>query len=142
MQTPTDNDQLLENLMTATNQHDLEALAECFHPDYDSEFPAHPERAFRGHEPMRQNWSRIFSAVPDVRSTLVTSASIQDTVWAEWEWSGTRIDGKSFSMRGVTIQGITDGKIAWVRLYMEPVERSTVDPESALRQAVGDLTER
>lgn len=128
---------LIDRLMEATNQHDLNALTDCFHSDYDSEFPAHPERAFQGHQQMRRNWTRMFASVPDLSSRLVRSAFDANAVWAEWEWTGTRIDGKPFDMRGVTIQEVRDGKIAWARLYMEPVERSTENAEAGMTRALG-----
>ena len=31
--------------------------------------------------------------------------------WTEWRWSGTRSDGQSFEMRGVTLFEITDDRI-------------------------------
>ena len=44
---------VLERLQREINQHDLDALAACFDPDYHSEFPVHPDRTFCGHEQMR-----------------------------------------------------------------------------------------
>ena len=105
----------------AINQHDLEALVACFASGYESEFPAHPGRAFRGHAQLRANWSRIFSLVPDIHAELLCASEDGETVWTEWEWGGTRVDGLPFLQRGVTIQGVRDARIAWVRLYVEPV---------------------
>ncbi len=116
---------VVERLREAINRHDLDALAACFAPDYRSEFPVHPDRAFRGHEQMRKNWSQIFGAVPDIEAMLLRCTSDRDTAWAEWEWRGARADGTPFVMRGVTIQGIQRTQIAWVRLYMEPVHEGT-----------------
>ena len=61
-------------IQAAINQHDLEALATCFDPDYKSEFPAHLGRRFRGHTQMRKNWSQIFATVPDLHADLLRSA--------------------------------------------------------------------
>ena len=132
--------ELLERVRRATNEHDLGALAACFHLDYDSTSPAHPERAFRGRAQMRKNWEQIFAAVPDLTSSLLQSATVQDTAWAEWEWRGTRRDGAPFVMRGVTIQEIYDGEITSVRLYMEPVQEGGPNADAALRQALGAPT--
>lgn len=132
---PTD---LLERVQQAINAHDLEALAACFHVDYESTFPAHPERAFKGQAQMRQNWEQIFAAVPDITSSLLQSATVGKTVWAEWEWRGTRRDGAPFVMRGVTIQEVQDGEITSVRMYMEPVQAGGPEGDAALRQALGD----
>lgn len=116
---PTD---CIHGLQRAINQHDLDALTACFAPDYQSEFPAHLARAFRGHDQMRANWTQIFGGVPDIQANLIRCAEDGDTVWSEWEWRGTRVDGPPFWQRGVTIQGVREGRIVWARLYMEPVQ--------------------
>src|SRR5947209_5999993 len=113
----------LTQLQQAMNDHDLEAMTDCFHPEYQSTFPAHPERAFQGHQSMRANWSGIFAGVPDLQTTLLRYAVDGDTVWSEWDWQGHRHDGELFAMAGVTVQGIRDGRITWARLYMEPVQQ-------------------
>jgi ketosteroid isomerase-like protein len=109
-------------LQQAINQHDLEAMASCFAPDYDSIFPAHPNRAFRGQPRMRVNWTRIFNFVPDIHAELLRVVERGETVWAEWEWRGTQVDGNPHHQRGVTIQGVRDSRIVWARLYIEPVQ--------------------
>ena len=114
----------VQAIQRATNQHDLEALAACFDPDYQSEFPVHLGRAFRGQAQMRKNWANIFAAVPDIHSDLLHAATDGDTIWAEWEWRGTRVDGNAFHHRGVTVQGVRHGLVVWVRMYMEPVQEA------------------
>jgi hypothetical protein len=37
---------VVERLCRATNEHDLEALALCFAPDYRNETPVHPALGF------------------------------------------------------------------------------------------------
>ena len=113
---------VVADLINAINNHDLNAMAACFDPRYESEFPVHPDRSFRGHDQMLRNWSQIFAAIPDIKATMLSSALHDDSIWNEWEWSGTRRDGVNQVMRGVTIQGVKHGKIVWVRLYMEPVQ--------------------
>jgi hypothetical protein len=112
----------------AINHHDLNALAECFDPDYQSEFPAHLDRAFRGHASMRRNWTQIFASVPDIHATLVRAVADGETVWTEWDWKGTRVDGEAFHHRGVTIQIIPQDRITRTWLYMEPVQDAGLDP--------------
>ena len=113
---------VLTQLQDAQNQHDLEAFVACFDPNYQSEQPTHPDRAFGGREQVRRNWSAIFSSFSDFRSELIRAASMGDTVWAEWRWYGTRADGTRLDLRGVTIFGVRDGRITWGRLYMESVQ--------------------
>ena len=136
--TEADVNAVAERLRDAMNRHDLDELVNCFHPDFDSTFPAHPARAFRGHEQMRNNWSRIFATVPNLKSTLVRTGRNQNVSWAEWEWTGTRLDGGLFEMSGVTIQEVRDGSIAWARLYMEPVEERGVGNDQTLTQVLED----
>ena len=93
----------MRRVQQAINNHDLEALADCFDANYKSEFPAHPDRAFVGRTQMRKNWSQIFGAVPDIQARLIRSAVEGETIWNEWEWTGMRPDGKRFLQRGVTI---------------------------------------
>ena len=50
---------------------DLDAFLACFQDDYESEQPAHPDRAFRGREQVRRNWSAVFDGVPDFRAELL-----------------------------------------------------------------------
>jgi hypothetical protein len=113
---------VLERLRDAQNAHDLDAFVACFEPDYRSEQPVHPGRSFVGSEQVRKNWAEVFAGVPDFRAELLRSAWAGDTGWAEWHWYGTRADGTRLAMRGVTIFGIHDDRIAWGRLYLEDVQ--------------------
>ncbi len=128
---------VVERLRAAINAHDLDALVGCFSPAYRSEAPAHPARDFAGRDQVRRNWGQILAGVPDLRAELVRSTVVGDTVWAEWDWTGTRRDGQPHHMAGVTIQGVEGDAIAWVRFYMEVVEAGGPGPESAVRQSVG-----
>jgi ketosteroid isomerase-like protein len=113
---------IIERLQAAQNQHDLEAFLACIAPDYQSEQPVHPHKAFRGREQVRKNWSAIFSGIADFRSELLRTTTQGETEWTEWYWSGTHANGKRFEMVGVTIFGVRDNRIVWGRLYMEPVD--------------------
>jgi hypothetical protein len=113
---------VLDRVVAATNNHDLDALAACFSPDYRSEQPAHPGREFVGPELVREHWSIILGAVEDFRQEVLSSASVGDTIWWEARWSGSQPNNESFEVRGVGIAGVCDGLIAWARLYFEPVE--------------------
>lgn len=131
---------LLERLLTAVNDHDLEGLVACFDEDYVNVNPAHPQRAFRGNEQVRRNWSHIFAAVPELRARVLRSAVDGDTLWTEWEMTGARNDGAVFDMRGVFIYGVANGRARWARMFLEPVEESSGDANDLVNQVAGGST--
>jgi ketosteroid isomerase-like protein len=127
-----------ERLHAAMNAHDIDAFVACFDEDYSSEQPAHPDRAFRGREQVRRNWSAIFEGVPDFRSLLVRSVATGETEWSEWRWRGTQSDGTALDMAGVIVCGVRDGRMTWARLYVEPVEQSGAGIAAAVRGMAGE----
>src|SRR6185295_9575375 len=119
---------MMDRLLAAMNAHDLDAFVACFAPGYRSEQPAHPGRAFEGSNKVRENWTSVFSGVPDFKAEFLLSATTEDGVEiGEWRWRGTHTDGSPFAMRGVTVMGIEGEQIAWARLYMDVVEDDGAD---------------
>jgi len=118
---------VLERLHAAMNHHDLEAMLECFDPDYRSEQPLHPNRGFGCKEQVRKNWSMMLDAFPDFEAQLLGHSSSAGTVWSEWRWSATGLD-----MAGVTLLGLEEDRIVWGRLYMEPVEEGGEDIDESV----------
>jgi SnoaL-like domain len=124
---------VMEQLISAMNRHDANAVADLFVPDYRSEQPLHPTRGFGGSEQVLANWTSVFEGVPDFFADQIASVTEEGIVWTEMRWSGTHLDGSPFLMRGVTVLGVRDDKIAWARLYMEPVEQEGADIDAAVR---------
>jgi hypothetical protein len=127
---------VVERLLAAINAHDLEAMVACFADDYLNEWPAHPQRGFRGNQQVRRNWSQIFAGVPDLRARLPRTVVDGDTVWAEWDLAGTRGDGAAFLMRGVSIFGVAEDRLAWVCFSLEQVEETSGDVDAHTRRVV------
>lgn len=121
-QTPSSPKVVFERMSQAANRHDLEAMVACFAPDFRSEQPFHPERNFVGRAGVRNNWSFIFTTIPDIQVEILGEVEAGDTVWAELHFHGTQADGKKQATRGVTIQRIQADQIIWARLYIEPVQ--------------------
>ena len=128
---------VVQRLLAAINAHDLEAMVACFADDYVNEWPAHPQRSFRGSEQVRRNWSEIFAGVPDLRARLPQLSVDGDTVWTEWDLAGTRRDGAAFLMRGVSIFRVAHDRLASVRFYLEPVEETSGDVDANTSRLVG-----
>src|SRR3954453_6567313 len=118
----TEPAQVLQRLLEATNAHDVDAITNCFAPDYRNETPIHPARGFVGNEQVRRNWTQILAAIPDLSAVVIASATSGDTVWSEWEHRGTRRDGSAHLMRGVIVFAVANGLIAAARFFLEPVD--------------------
>ncbi len=127
---------LVDQLLRATNDQDLDALVGCFAEDYENETPAHPARGFRGRDQVRRNWEQIFAAVPDVHAKVLRSSVTGDTAWTEWEMTGSRGDGTPHHMCGVILFGVADGAIQWARFYLEPVDADASAVGDAVRDQV------
>jgi len=125
---------VVDRLQRTMNAHDLEGFVACFAPDYDSAFPVHPARAVHGPEQVRRNWEHNFAEIPDMQAKVVRATEDGDTVWTEWEWTGTLSNGAAYLSRGVVILGIQGDQVAWARLYTEPVD------EGALGRPAGGST--
>lgn len=128
--------QAVNRLVAATNAHDIDALVECFSPEYVNETPAHPQRGFVGRDQVRRNWTSIFAGVPDITAHVVSSAVDGNVAWTEWEMRGTRLDGAPHAMAGVIIFGVRDDHIVSARFYLEPVERASGDVNAAVERAL------
>lgn len=127
---------MVQRLRRATNDRDIEALVACFAADYRNETPAHPDRSFTGCEQVRKNWTQIFSAIPDLTCDVIRCVVDGDTAWSEWEHRGTRSDGTGHLMRGVVIFGVANGRAAWGRFYLEPVQAAAGTVDEAVRRQV------
>ena len=95
----------------ATNDHDLEALVDCFAlglPQRDAGPPG--PRLRRAGRRCGGTGSRSSRFVPDVTRRRRAVAIDGDTVWSEWEMRGTRRDGSAHLMRGVILFGVSDGR--------------------------------
>ena len=124
-------------LRDAMNNHDLDAFLDCFHEDYKSEQPIHPGRGFGGREQVGTNWSAIFSGVEDFTADLVSHCQEEGREWSEWRWTGTRQDGSILDMAGVIIFGVRAGRIAWGRLYVDPVQAADETIDEAVQRMAG-----
>ncbi|MFF2246621.1 nuclear transport factor 2 family protein [Arthrobacter sp. NPDC058130] len=134
--------QVIQRLLAAVNDHDLEAAAALFHESYKSVQPAHPGRAFVGRAQMHANWAAMFAGIPDFHAEVLRSVDDANTTWSEWTWAGTRTDGQPFDMRGVTIFEIEDGLIAGGSLYMEELEGEAVGIAETVEKLTGRLPDQ
>jgi ketosteroid isomerase-like protein len=125
----------VERLVKVMNRHDAVDMAALYAPDYRSEQPVHPNRAFTGNAQVQKNWTQMFAGMPDMKVTCVAEDTVGSRSWSEWEMTGHHIDGSEFATRGVIVMGLRDdGLIQWQRLYVEPVEPESPGIEEAVQQ--------
>ena len=117
-----DRPAVIDRLSCALNAHDVESLVACFHSDYESLHPLHPERNSQGLAGVRHSWACVFDAIPDFQAELCRCAVAGDEVWTEWQWQGKHVDGPSFYAGGVMIFGLADDQLRWARVYTETVQ--------------------
>jgi ketosteroid isomerase-like protein len=127
---------LVDRLRRAVDEHDIDALVDCFNEDYRNETPVHPGRGFHGRDQVRENWQRIFAGVPDITADVLRTSVDGDAVWSEWEMRGTRPDGEPHLMRGVIVFGVVARRAAWARFYLEPVDPGDGGVKAAISEIV------
>jgi hypothetical protein len=131
-----DTQSLVFKLKDALNAHDIASFSDCFHENYYSEQPAHPERTFHGREIAVNNWAANFRELPDFTADLLDYAFSENAFWAEWDWKGTRADHSRLHLRGITIFGVDEGRIRWGKLYVEPVEQNGKGIEATVKEVM------
>jgi ketosteroid isomerase-like protein len=127
---------VIERLVQAMNDHDPDAMAECFREDYRSEQPLHPDRRFTGRDQLRKNWSEIFENVPNLKAELLRYAGSGAEIWTEWLMHGTQADGSPFEYRGMAVWGLEGDIISWGRLYFELVEAGGAGIDESIKRLV------
>ena len=65
---------VLERLKESLDRCDLDAMLECFDPDYRSKQPAHPNWGFGGKEQVLKNWTACSRAFPTSRPNCCVTA--------------------------------------------------------------------
>jgi len=79
----------------------------------------------------------MFEEVPDLTLDVLRSATAGDEVWTELRVHGQKADGSPFEYRGITVWGVREDRIAWGRLYFEPVEAGGVEIDQRMQQVLG-----
>jgi ketosteroid isomerase-like protein len=126
---------ILEAMRTALAAHDLDAYVDFFHEDFVGERPRHPGGEVRGRDEVRESWAEILADVPDLQVEVPAAVQDGETIWSEWRMFGTARSGSLLEIRGVMIFGVRDGRVAWARTYLEPVEQAG----KSLAQVIGEL---
>ena len=117
----TDIEDLANAWIEAWNSHDTDKIAALFADDFIHEDVA-IGAVFRSKEELQAGISALFAACPDVKLEQKSLFGTSDWLAQEWVMTGTQTGafndlgipatGKSFSIRGVSIIEVHDGKVA------------------------------
>ncbi len=115
-------DTVAEHWAAAWNSHDAAKVVALF-----AENGVYEDVPFgstnRGKTALRQYAETYFAAVPDMTTTITGSAIANGRGYVEWVFSGTDVGlyktNKKFSVRGVSIIAVKNGKITSDRDYYD-----------------------
>jgi ketosteroid isomerase-like protein len=129
-------EELLKRYLKAQQDHNLDDLLSCWHPEVEVVHPMRPDRNWTGLETYRRQWAVIWARQPASRFEVVTSDVIGNRVYLEalTEMSdGTMIPH-------MNILEIKEGKIFRARVYTDKPRRDgiTIDGYTAEINPVSD----
>jgi steroid delta-isomerase-like uncharacterized protein len=114
--------ELVEREFSAWNSHDPDRVVAFFTDDVTYEDVTYGMVA-HGHPELRKMAADFFAAVPDLKLEVVNTRLDKNGGWVEWTFSGTDVGlyktGKKFSVRGVSVFEIRQGKFAADRDYYD-----------------------
>jgi hypothetical protein len=126
------SENVLDVLRSAINSHDPQRVAACFTTDFNCERPLRPHEGFVGSTRVQENWTRIFTGLPDLHAEVLRHVRDGAEIWSEWEMRGTGPDGRTALLRGPVIVTAPGGRINWARFYLDPVSH---EAETRIRVA-------
>jgi len=112
----------VQSNFAAWNAHDADRVTSLYTDDVIYEDVAFGLIA-RGHAEMRKMAADFFTSVPDLKLEVVSNQSSGNRGSVEWVFSGTDAGlyktGKKFSVRGVSVYELRDGKFSSNRDYYD-----------------------
>jgi steroid delta-isomerase-like uncharacterized protein len=110
---------LIEELISALNSHDIERVAALYADDYEGTDVSEAQPQI-GRPGMRSLISRIYSAFPDIQFTSLETIEHNDRVVLVWSARGTHrgailnipATGRSIGMSGIAVLTVRDGRIS------------------------------
>jgi len=114
----SESEQVVRDFFAARNGHDTEKMFALYSEDFKFEDVPFGAVA-NGKDQYRRMWSQFFGALSDVKFELNSVVASGELVATEWTFSATQTGdfhgvpatGRSFSVRGMSIFGIRQGKV-------------------------------
>lgn len=112
----------------ALNEHDLDLLRGCLHPDFEMLVPQKPARGFVGRDQEVANIRLLFDTYADFAVQVLRAAVDGDEVWTETVGTATGLE-----VATVVIWTVAGDVLRRGRYYSEPVQRDAADIEEFMR---------
>ncbi len=106
---------MAEELAAAWSCGDVEGVAACFTEDGVFEDVC-GKTLHAGHDALKALARKVFSAIPDVKLTITSFMCEGNRMAVEWVQTGTEA-GKRFSLPGVSIAEVREGKLSREAMY-------------------------
>lgn len=119
----TEAEELLARYLKAQEEHNLDDLVSCWHPDVQMVHPMRPDRNWSGVDTYRRQWQRIWELTPDSRHEIVSTGVIGNIIYLEGLIQ--MVDGTMIPH--MNILEVKDGKIWRGRVYTDRPQRDGVD---------------
>ena len=112
------NTEVVQQVFSGINAHDLDALRAVWAPDV---VERSPDKTCHGPEELAAYFGGLFAALPDLRMEIVNATEDGETVYARWRMTATHtggvfngIDptGKAIALDGIDEFTIREGKVA------------------------------
>lgn len=108
---------IAESYWKAECQRDTEKVLSHYHED--AVF-CPPGQRLVGHEQIRTFYDSSGADFPGLEVEIVNEFTVGDQCAIEWEAKLTSITGERFTVLGVNVIKIRDGKFEWVHAYFDP----------------------
>jgi steroid delta-isomerase-like uncharacterized protein len=125
MSQASDNLDVLERLVEAFNDHDLERIMEFFSDDCSLDMPqgqAPWGTRYVGKDAVREGLQSRFEMLPDVHYGDVRNFATEKMGVSEWLVTGTLRSGATIAVRGCDHYEFRDGKVVRKDSYWKIVE--------------------
>ena len=122
-----DAEQRMRDIIAAESAHDVEKMLSFFTDDIFYEEVVVGGAVARGKDEWRPLLKALYAAIPDYRVEMTSYFISGNRECTEWIVSGTHrgdlpglpATGKSFSIRGVTVKELREGKISRASSYYD-----------------------
>lgn len=118
MGTRTEARELVERIVLAYNDRDIDALVALYQPDitYWSAIDGIQE----GVDAVREHLEHLHRTLPDERMRAETVITDGQVIVVEFESTGTNPAGRPYRIEFTEVFELRDGKVASIKVYLDP----------------------